>query len=385
MNLFNADFVQSGINYCFKNVSLLHQAFTRKSYSAEHPEVPDNEVLEFYGDEILSFFVTKMMYEKFSKIINRRLVSEKDEGELSKLKSAIVSKDSLARCMYNFGFSQFLYLGTSDKTNEVQKSKSVNEDLFEAIIGAVAADCNWNYETLEKVCKTMLQMETINSYLTLLVKQKSNALGFGEPIYHSRVWQIQDFGDIQKYNSYNSGYLGIGMTATSKNPKTGKHEYGIEIGDNKFTGSGDGPLQAKLDAERQAYHFLCQEEIKRTFEQINYENSVSALHELFQKKIIMEVRYEFNEYHDENGNPIWNCKAFLEGYEPFSADNASKKQAKQDAAFQLLHFIINTKIEQTDKWETPVFYTGMCRFWTDEQKAEFQKFAEAQKQEKKND
>ena len=150
MNRQGIDFVQSSINYQFKNLQLLEQAFTRKSYSEEHPEVQNNEVLEFYGDEILDFFVTKMMYKRFSRILNNELVSEKNEGELTKLKSILVSKESLARCMYNIGFSKFLYLGKSDEKNEVYKSKSVNEDLFEAIIGAVAADCDWNYENLEK-------------------------------------------------------------------------------------------------------------------------------------------------------------------------------------------------------------------------------------------
>lgn len=61
MNRQDIDFVQSSINYQFKNLQLLEQAFTRRSYSEEHPEVQNNEVLEFYGDEILDFFVTKIM------------------------------------------------------------------------------------------------------------------------------------------------------------------------------------------------------------------------------------------------------------------------------------------------------------------------------------
>ena len=98
---------------------------------------------------------------------------------------------------------------------------------------------------------------------------------------------------------------------------------------------------------------------------------------MIQKKVIMEVRYEFTEYHDENGNPIWNCKAFLEGYGQFSAENISKKQVKQDVSLKLLRFITDTVIEKSDKWEIPHLYFGMCRFWSDEEKskndAEFEK------------
>lgn len=366
------DYVQSGIQYQFKNLSLLDQAFTRKSYSAEHPEAQNNEVLEFYGDEILDFFVTKKMYKKFSKIINNELVSEKNEGELTKLKSIIVSKESLARCMHNFGFSQFLYLGKSDEQNNVQNSISVNEDLFEAIVGAVAADCDWNYDTLEKLCDTMLQFETINNYLTILVAEKSNALGFGEPEYTPMSYPLQDIREMPAYNLYNQ-YLTIREFETPKNPKTGKCECYINIGGNYFMGIGDGILQAKLDADCQAYRFLCQEEIKRKLEKIDYDNPASALHELFQKKVIMEVRYEFNEYHDENGNPIWNCKAFLEGYGEFSADNASKKQVKQDASLKLLRYITETKIEKSEKPKPIMRFLGHCALWSDEQKAEAEK------------
>ena len=82
----------------------------------------------------------------------------------------------------------------------------------------------------------------------------------------------------------------------------------------------------------------------------------------------MEVRYEFNEYHDENGNPIWHCKAILEGYGDFSADNASKKKVKQEAASRLLHYITDTVIETYDKFTENIFYSGECRSWSDEEK-----------------
>ncbi|MCR5045069.1 MAG: hypothetical protein K6A42_00655 [Treponema sp.] len=372
MNRNDIDFIQSGIDYNFKNLQLLEQAFTRKSYSSEHPGTQDNEVLEFYGDEILDFFVTKKLYKKFSKFINNELVSEKDEGELTKLKSIIVSKNSLAQCMHNFGFSNFLYLGNSDKENNVQNSISVNEDLFEAIIGAVAADCDWDYNTLEKVCNTMLQFETINNYLAILVAEKSNALGFGTPEYKPMSWQIKDMKDMPPYNLYNQ-YLKIEEFGTPKNPKTGNCEYYVNIGGNCFKGIGNGILQAKLNADEQAYRFLCKEEIKRKFEKINYNNPASTLHELFQKKVIMEVRYEFNEYHDENGNPIWNCKAILEGYGEVSSDNISKKQAKQDASLKLLHRITESKIEIAAKPKPIVHFLGMCALWSDEQKSEAEK------------
>lgn len=356
------DFIQSSINYNFKNLQFLEQAFTRKSYSAENPGIQNNEILEFYGDEILDFFVTKMMYKKFSRIVNSELVSDKNEGELTRLKSVIVSRESLSLCMLNSKFSQFLYLGKNDEQNRFEKD--VNEDLFEAIIGAVAADSNWNSAELEKLCKTMLQFETLNENLSALVNEKCFSLGFGSPTYHPMMWQTKNPDDIPPENLYNSriGFSNFG--STPKNPKTGLCEYWISFGKNdeyRFKGTGFGILLAKLDADKKAYQFLCQEEKNRFSKNLDFENPVSTLHELSQKKIIMEVRYEFNEYHDENGNPIWNCKAILEGFGTFESDDASKKHAKQEAAEKLLRFIDEKKFEEKEKWEIPEFNCG--HYW----------------------
>lgn len=356
------DFIQSSINYNFKNLQLLEQAFTRKSYSAENPGIQNNELLEFYGDEILDFFVTKMMYEKFSRIVNNELVSDKNEGELTRLKSVIVSRESLSFCMLNSRFSQFLYLGKNDKQNRFEKD--VNEDLFEAIIGAVAADSNWNNEELEKLCKTMLQLETLNENLSALVNEKCFSLGFGSPTYHPMEWQSKNPDNIPPENLYNSRIGFSNFSSTPRNPKTGLCEYWISFGKNdeyRFKGTGVGILQAKLDADKKAYQFLCKEEIKRFSESLDFENPVSTLHELSQKKVIMEVRYEFNEHHDENGNPIWNCKAILEGFGTFESDDASKKHAKQEAAEKLLRFIDEKKESETRKWQIPTLNCG--HFW----------------------
>lgn len=372
MNGIDRDYIQSAINYCFKNTRLLDQAFTRKSYSAEHPDVQNNELLEFYGDGILDLFVTKMMYNKFSKIVNNEFVSEKGEGELTKLKAVLVSKKSLAQCMRNFDFSKFLFLGKSDEQNDVQKSDSVNEDLFEAIIGAVAVDCNWNYPILEKVCEQMLQMETLNNKLTVLVKEKTYSLYSEYPAHKQRYWPVNNAEDLLPHNYFNNGFLGIPEFSTSKNPQTGLHEYGMVINGKKIIGTGDGPFPAKLDAEKKAYHFLCQEEIKRNFKNLDYSNPVSTLHELIQKKIIHDVYYEFSEYHDENGNSIWNCTVTLDGYGKFSADNVSKKQVKQDVALKLLRYITDTVIEVSDESYIPKEYHGKAALWSDEEKAKYE-------------
>lgn len=376
MNIENLDYVQSAIGYHFKNIQLLRQAFTRKSYSQEHPEVQNNEVLEFYGDAALDLYITKMMYKKFSKISEGTFISEKNEGELTKLKSVYVSKKTLARCSYNAGFSQFLYLGQSDIKNEVQKSTSVNEDLFEAIIGAVVVDCDWDFKVIDKVCETMFSMDSMNSYLCVLVLEKCHELGFGEPENIPHLRQSQTLEDMRPHNWWEVR-IGCQQYQMAPDPETGLYEYGIRINDKFFSGTGVGPFQAKMAAEYKALIYLCHEEIKRKIKKVDYSNPVSQLHEFVQKQIIMEPIYDFSEYHDSDGNPIWRCTVSLEGIpKSFTSEGVSKKEVKQEASLQLLKFFIETEIEESKEWRTPVFYTGEARFWSDEKKEEMKKLGE---------
>ena len=65
---------------------------------------------------------------------------ECSEGELTKLKSRMVEKKKLSRRMDEMGFAKHLVMGNSDIKNNVLNEMSVKEDLFEAIVGAVALD-----------------------------------------------------------------------------------------------------------------------------------------------------------------------------------------------------------------------------------------------------
>lgn len=368
LDIVDRGYVQSAINYHFKNEQLLVQAFIRKSFAQEHPDVHDNEVLEFYGDKALDLYITRLMYKKFSKFSNHFFVSEKNEGELTKLRSVYVSKRMLALCSYNAGFYQYLYLGPSDITNEVQKSQSVNEDLFEAIVGAVAVDCDWDFKTIDKVCETMLNMDSMNNYLCVLVQEKSRSLGFNDLEYVPGIRQPRNISEWRPDNWWEAS-IGCQQGHIAPNPETGLYDYGIRIAGKFFSGSGIGPFQAKMDVESKVLNFLCHEEIKRKIKKIDYSNPVSQLHEFVQKEIIMEPIYDFTEYYDSNGNPIWRCTVSLEGIpNNFTSEGISKKEVKQQAAMLLLKFFVETEVEESKEWETPVFFSGSLSLLSDEKK-----------------
>lgn len=175
--------VQGQTGYTFVNKSLLLQAFTRRSYTEENGG-QNNEVLEFIGDKALDFAVVKLLSQKYGnndiedprkrepkcfnieelQAWNNRgslgeFVCECDEGELTRIKSRMVEKRYLARRIDELGFADGLIMGKGDMMNNVQNEMSVKEDLFEAIIGAVAIDCGWDFDKIQSVVETMLVPE----------------------------------------------------------------------------------------------------------------------------------------------------------------------------------------------------------------------------------
>ena len=83
--------IEERINYTFKNKNLLQEALTHSSYGNEFAQ-KDNERLEFLGDSIISFIVTKHLFSIFP---------EYNEGMLSKLKNQIVSTKSFYKIVKN--------------------------------------------------------------------------------------------------------------------------------------------------------------------------------------------------------------------------------------------------------------------------------------------
>lgn len=179
MNIKDLKNVQNTIGYKFNNLYLLQQAFIRRSFSAEHGG-PNNEILEFIGDKALDLAVIRLMMEKFGFITEKTvnpenheyfLTDELNEGDFTEIKKDLVEGDSLSNDMDKLGFHKFLIMENGDIKENKQEEKKVKEDLFEAIIGAVAIDCNWNIDTITDVVKAMID---IDSYLKNYVNTKND-------------------------------------------------------------------------------------------------------------------------------------------------------------------------------------------------------------------
>lgn len=163
--------VEEQIGYSFENKDLLLQAFTRSSYSVQYGG-ENNEVLEFLGDRVLDFYVVKIMADEFGFTKSNSdyydedndldefcIVAHKDEADFTGIKNNLVSNENLARRIDKMHLAQYMYLGDSDIDNHVEKNTKAKADLFEAILGAVAIDSDWDPETLKDIVADMLQID----------------------------------------------------------------------------------------------------------------------------------------------------------------------------------------------------------------------------------
>lgn len=111
---------------------LLQHALTHRSYSFENGLVPHNERLEFLGDSVLGLVVTETLYRQHPEL---------PEGQLAKLRAAVVSAKALAVVARTLGLGDHVRLGRGETTSGGSDKASILSDTLEAVIGAVFIQC----------------------------------------------------------------------------------------------------------------------------------------------------------------------------------------------------------------------------------------------------
>lgn len=123
---------QKTISARFKRIDLLNLALTHRSYTNEGGQsVGDNERLEFLGDAVLGLVISERLYRGFPHL---------PEGEYARMKSYIVSEDTLARIASSLDIPNYLILGKGERLSGGTHKKAIMADCMEAIIGAVFLD-----------------------------------------------------------------------------------------------------------------------------------------------------------------------------------------------------------------------------------------------------
>jgi ribonuclease-3 len=135
MNIFEKEALrlEEVIGYSFANKSLLIEALSHSSYVNEQRKRNMNcyERLEFLGDAVLELASSTFLFRHFPEL---------NEGELSKLRAALVCEKALAPCARKIQLGSYILLGHGEKMSHGEERDSLLCDVMEAIIGAIYTD-----------------------------------------------------------------------------------------------------------------------------------------------------------------------------------------------------------------------------------------------------
>ena len=150
MQNFDIKPIEKIIEYTFKDKNLLKGAFIHSSYSNEHKQVKSNERLEFLGDSVLSVIVTDYIYTHY----------KNSEGDMSKIRSSLVSEKSLSFIFENLDLAKYIIVGVGLKNTK--PTNAMMADAFEAIVAAIYLD--GGLDNARKFVLMVLEsaLETIN-------------------------------------------------------------------------------------------------------------------------------------------------------------------------------------------------------------------------------
>ena len=125
--------LEKNLNIKFSDRTLLRTALTHRSYLNEHPEYKgeSNERLEFLGDAVLELTVSCYLFKSFPKL---------PEGQLTVLRSAIVSTKTLAKVAKSLNLGQFLFLAKGEEKGGGRSNTTLLANTVEAVIGAIFLD-----------------------------------------------------------------------------------------------------------------------------------------------------------------------------------------------------------------------------------------------------
>ena len=318
--------IEKKLGYEFKDKSLLTQAFTRTSFCNEHKpsgneKYQSNEVLEFFGDSVLSLAIVTMIIKDFSERYPYGIKTELGEGDFSNIKSKLSDKKNLSDRMRELGLSKYLRMGEGDSKLGVENEPSVMEDLFESIIGAIYIDSGMD---MTRVMKTVSGMLSAKQYLTkgsVPVQSAKNAL--------------QEWCADKKRRLPPPVY----KTVSESGPEHKRvFERSCTIGERTYSvGTGKNQKLADADAAAKALKVLVAEEQqkKKTFEPD--EASVTRLMEYISSAHLSGVSfYDLGEA--ENSTPERPsfkvaCKI---GDKTSEGVGQSKKSARCDSAAKML-------------------------------------------------
>lgn len=216
--------LEQKIGYEFQNPAYLHRALCHSSYANEvkHGE-SSNERLEFLGDSVLSIVVSKHIFLNFTHL---------PEGELTKLRAALVCEKSLYGFADKLGLGKYLLFGKGEQQSGGRTRPSILADAFEALIAAIYLDGG------------------IDAAARFIMKYVERAIeDFGhKPAFIDYKTTLQEI--IQKNPEEKVDYV---LTGESGPDHDKRFEVEVHLNSNVIgKGAGRSKKEAEQDAARQA-------------------------------------------------------------------------------------------------------------------------------------
>ena len=122
--------LEGSINYRFDDHTLLNRALTHRSFSKNN-----NERLEFLGDSFLNHVIAAYLFSKFTSA---------SEGDLSRMRSSLVRKETLASIGRELDLTSFVSFGEGEKKSGARNRESIISDTLEGLIGAILLDSSFD-------------------------------------------------------------------------------------------------------------------------------------------------------------------------------------------------------------------------------------------------
>jgi ribonuclease-3 len=208
----------AALGHAFRDPTRLDAALVHRSYCAEHPNSSSNERLEFLGDAVLGLVVTTHIYDEYPEL---------PEGELAKVRAAVVNAEVLTELAIQVGLGSALLLGKGEAASGGRTKPSILADAMEAVIAAVYLDGGWT-------AARDLVLGLLGDQIT------EAAAGPGGQDYKTRLQELaaQRFDQLPRYH------------VRAEGPDHSKRFYATVRLDGQPRGTGEG--RSKKHAEQAA-------------------------------------------------------------------------------------------------------------------------------------
>lgn len=221
--------IEEKIGYSFKDKKLLERALTHSSYAYEKLRNREfsYERLEFLGDALLNFLLTNWLYHRFPQM---------KEGELSKLKAALASKESLAQAIRRLKLNEHIRLSRGEILTGGREKDNILADVFEALLAAIYLD--GGLKEAERFV-----MEALSEKLKMVEKAGSSTTDYRSA--------LQEYSQVMGYK------LPEYRVIEEKGPEHAKtFIVEVEIGGRRFRGIGNSKREAQQAAAKKAWQEL---------------------------------------------------------------------------------------------------------------------------------